>query len=214
MKNSHKNISVKEAVKTLSKKQIIALAAYALITVVLVSIPFPASDLYIRFYLDEIRDSKYDLYYSTDSADGFSPERLIRAETDYSDMHITFRLDSSLAGHITGLRLDFPSMDQVVCINNVTVSSAGIVKRQYDPCYFFLEDNLASSNDIDSITLVTSRDLAYVAAKPDDPYLILSSGLCRQITDCYSRFRLTRLLICLFPAACCLMVKLRIFKAS
>lgn len=198
----------------ISLKQIIALSALALITVIFVLIPFPASDLYIRFYFDSINDSNYMLYYSTDTDEGFSQERLILAEIDYSDMHVTFHLNSSLAGHITGLRLDFPNTEQLVCIKNITVSSAGIVKRQYDPCYFFLEDNLAASNDIDSITLVTIRDHAYVATLPDDPYLVLSSGLCQQIAGCYSHFRLTRLLICLFPAACYLMVKLKLFKAS
>lgn len=195
-------------------KEAITFAVFALITAIFVSIPFPASALYIRFYFDDIRDAKYALYYSTDSAEGFSSERLIPAEIDYSDMHITFRLDSSLAGHVTGLRLDFPNMEQVVCIKNVTVSSAGVVKRQYDPCYFFQEGNIALSNDIEDIIPVTSRDFTYVAAKPDDPYLIFSSGLCQQITDCYSHFRLTRLLVCLFPAACYLIARLKIFKAS
>ena len=213
MKTTITKTAIIEAIKKISTKQIIAFCVFALITAIFVLMPFPASDLYLRLYFKEIQGSKYELYYSTDSAEGFSAERLIPAAIDSDDNHITFRLDSSLAGHITGLRLDFPSLEQVICVENVTVSSAGIVKRQYDPCYFFREDNIASSNDIASINPVISRDFTYIAATPDDPYLILSSGLCQQITGCYSHFRLTRLLVCLFPAACYLIAKLKIFKA-
>ncbi len=201
------------AIKKIPIKQAIAFFVFALITAAFVLMPFPASDLYIRLYFRDIQDSKCSLYYSTDSAEGFSAQRLVPAEIDYADKHVTFRLDSSLAGHITGLRLDFPSLEQVICVENVTVSSAGVIKRQFDPCRFFLEDHIASSNDVSSVSLVTSRDIAYVATIPDDPYIVFSSGLCQQITDCYSRFRLTRLLVCLFPAACYLIAKLKIFKA-
>lgn len=198
----------------LSPKQLIALCAFVLVTAAFVLMPFPASNLYLRFYFRDIQDSRCELYYSTDSADGFSGERLIPAEISPEDQHVTFRLDSSLAGHITGLRLDFPSLEQLICVDNVTVSSAGVVKKQYDPCYFFHKDQIASSNDVSAVDLVVSRDIAYVATTPDDPYLVFSPNLCRQITDCYSRFRLTRLFICLFPAACYLAARSRLFKAS
>lgn len=203
---------MKTAIKNITLKQIAAFSAFILITAVFVLMPFPASDLYFRIYFDEVKGNTCTLYYSTDSAEGFSSDRQVSSDIDYSDMHVAFRLDASLAGHITGLRLDFPNTEQVINIKNVTVSSAGIVKRQYDPCNFFQDENIAQSNDIDSVTLVPSRDHAYVATLAEDPFLVFSSGLCRQITDCYSRFRLTRLLVCLFPAACYLVAKSKIFR--
>lgn len=205
---------MKTILRNISRKQIIAFSAFALITAVFVLLPIPASSLYVRIYFGEISGSACTLYYSTDSAEGFSAEGQVSSEIDYADMKATFRLDGSLAGHITGLRLDFPDAEQLINIKSITVSSAGIVKRQFDPCYFFLDENIAQSNGISSINLVPSRDHAYVATLADDPFLVLSPGLCREITGCFSRFRLTRLLICLFPAACYLVAKAGIFKET
>lgn len=195
------------------KKKIIYVLT-VLIMLAFVLVPFPASKLYIRIYFDDIGGDFCVLYYSTDIAGGFSGERAIISEIDYENKKVEFCIDSSLAGHITGIRMDFPDAEQLISIKNITVSSAGVIKQAYNPCRFFADENIAFSNSLESITLVKPAARVYIAALSDDPYLVLSDSLCQQIAGCYSHFRLTRLLICLFPIGCWMIARKDLFTAA
>lgn len=195
------------------KKKILYLSS-VLLMLAFVLIPAPASKLYIRIYFDDITGNHCALYYSVDSADGFSGERKLTSVIDYENKRVEFCIDSSLAGHITGLRLDFPDTEQLLSVRNITVSSAGVIKRAYNPCDFFEEENIAFSNSIDSVTLVKPTGRTYIGTLSDDPYLVLANDLCLQIVSCYSNFRLTRALICLFFIVCFAMARAKAFTAA
>ena len=96
-------------------------------------------------------------------------------------------------------------------VSNITVSSAGIVQKQFIPSNFFAGDNVIHKNDISDISLATAQNRAYVATSGEDPYVVLSENLTHQITDGYSTYRLTRLAICLFLGGCYLMYRKKLF---
>mgnify|MGYP006916068486 CR=1 FL=1 len=168
-------------------------------------IPFHSSDIYLRFYLDDpeaIQPYDFYLYYATESSD-FNPDQMIKASYDETRGIITFRLDSSLEGHITGLRMDFPSERQLVIIKDITVSSAGIVKKEYNPCFFFADGNIVFRNGIYAVDLITAKSSTVIGTTPDDPFLVFSDDLNRRIISRFSHYYLTKFLICLFVAGCC-----------
>lgn len=168
-----------------------------LIALLFIMMPLPAADLYIRLYPEEIEDDDFSLYYSTDTSD-FSQEQCIDGEVDWERSMVTFRLDHTLERHITGLRLDVPYSENLLEISNITVSSAGIIQKQFNPSTFFAEENILFKNDMGTISLVTSRNHAYLSTSGEDPFLILAPGLVAEILGAYSHLRLTRLGICLF----------------
>lgn len=178
-----------------------------------IAVPLPSADLYLRVYFSEIAGQFCALYYSTESSNFFSQEQCVISDIDPERNMVTFRLDGSLKDQITGFRLDFPSDEDLICVSNITVSSAGIVQKQFNPIHFFADENFSYSNDIAAISLVDPRDTAYILTESSDPYLIFSANLVKQITDGYSCYRLTRLGICLFAAACFFMTKKNLFKS-
>lgn len=194
------------------KKKIVSACIIFLLMAVFVLIPAPASNLYIRIYFDEIQGDGCALYYMVDGADTFSQEQCISAAIDDEKKMVEFVLDPSLEGRVTGMRLDFPDMPQFLCVKTITVSNAGVIKREYNPCDFFAPENILYSNDIDAISLVTARARTYINAAFDDPFLILSGGLCQQLMDCYSHFRLTKLAVCVFILASAFLAKRKIFR--
>ena len=172
--------------------------------VLFVMFPMHASSLTIRITLDPnfpIETNTFFLYYAVDGS-GFSEEQVIPATYSEEKGILSFSLDSSLAGHLTGFRLDFPNQEQVVGLRDVTVSSAGIVKQRYNPSSFLAPENLKAQDGLYAVDRVESRARAYVGTTPGDPYLVLSDALSLQIARSFSHYRLTRLLLCLFLCAC------------
>lgn len=175
-----------------------------------VLIPLPASDLFIRIYFDEVAGKSCVLYYATEEQDFLSEERCLISDIDYGQNCVEFRLDGSLDGHITDIRLDWPAQEQLLCVKTITVSSGGVIQKEYNPCTFFAEENIQLSNET-SVTLVHPRGRAYLSTGADDPYQILSRALTAQIQGHYSHFRGSRLLICLFVAGSYFFAKKKIF---
>lgn len=193
-----------------SKKRLIIGVLILLAAVLFVFWPRKASALYLRVTFEEFTGDACSLYYTTDSDGNFSQEKCISSEVDPDTMQATFRLDGSLAGHLTGLRLDFPHTEQLLGIKDVTVSSAGVIQKEFNPCHFFAPENIGLSHNAD-VTLVVPRNRVYISAGADDPFLILSDGLTAQITDCYSHQTGFRLLVCLFVAGCVCFAHRKIF---
>ena len=185
-----------------SKKHLAGGLILLLIAVIFVCFPHPASDLHLRITFEEFEGDGCSLYYTTDTDGNFSQEKCISSTFDPDTMQVSFLLDASLEGHLTGLRLDFPHSEQLIGIKTVTVSSAGVIQKEYNPCHFFTPENIALNHNAD-VTLVLPRNRVYVSTGADDPYLILSDALVAQINACYSHQVLSRLCVCLF-AACCL----------
>ena len=163
-------------------------------------IPPPPADMIIRLQLTEMVGNDYSLYYSnTDSI--FSPSKCIVGEVDYERNQVIFRLDSSLEG-LTALRLDFPHTDTLISLEKITLSSAGIIQKQFNPSIFFKSENILEMNDLETISLATAQDKAYIATNDWDPYVVLSNQIVQQINSGFSHWQLSRLGICIFIAAC------------
>ncbi len=187
-----------------------AVLAAAVLAVVYIFFPRPASDLVIEITFWEISSDSLRLYYTTDTQPAYSDDKSIAGDIDYETMQVSFRLDGSLENHLTGLRLDFPVEGQLLCIKSVTVSSAGVIQKDFNPSVFFADDNIVATNDLE-ISVVDSNNRAYVNTGSQDPYLVLSDSLVVQITDCYSHQMVSRLLVCVFIAACCVIARRGIF---
>ena len=196
-----------------SKKQIACSVIVMLIALIYIFFPHPASDLYLRITFEELEGDTCYLYYATDTDSSFSEDKCIASKVDPDTMQASFRLDGSLVGHLTGLRLDFPHIEQLVGIKTVTVSSAGVIKKEFNPCYLFTPENIQLNHNAD-ITLVLPRNRAYISAGADDPFLILSDALTAQIDGYYSHQTLSRLLLCVFIAGCFFCARRRIFAPS
>lgn len=196
------------------KKRMIPCLLIFILAAAFVLLPKPASVLSLRFTFNEITGDSCSLYYTTDTSPAFSSEQQYLSEIDHEKNQVTFRLDPALEGHITGLRLDFPGEEQLCSISNVTASSAGVIKHRYDPCDFFAEENIVDTHGMSTPSLVAARSVAYFSITPDDPYVVLSEALSRQVTAWYSHYRLTRLAICAFLLACFLIGKKKIFKTE
>lgn len=199
------------------KKKLIYIIPLILI-IVFVLIPNRRTDLYIRIYFDEndspVQGDYCTLYYSTHAQNEFSPEQSLLCSINHDNSQVEFCLSALLENEITGLRLDFPHMEQLLCIKSITVSNAGVVKRQFNPCDFFSPDNIRYTNDISATSLVGVKERAYFATLPDNPYVVLSDKLCAQITSCYSHFILTKLTVCLFLLGCFYFAKKKVFTEN
>lgn len=183
---------------------------YIIIAVAFVAIPFPVADVIIRIDFDNIAGSSCSLYYSTDTSLSYSEEQCIQSSFDSETNQMTFRLDGSLAKQIQFLRLDFENREDLICINDVSVSSAGIVQKEYHPSKFFSSDNITFTNNAD-ITAATAMDLAYVSTTENDPYIIFSNELSRDVMSHASSYRLTRALICVFIGVAIILMKKKVF---
>ena len=182
-----------------------------LFALVFILLPLPASDLIIRIYFTEISGDSCSLYYTTDTDGAFSENQVITSAINYNDMSVEFRLDGSLENHITNLRLDFPQEEQLIGIKNITASSAGIIRKSYNPCEFFAEENIAFSNE-SSVTLVHPRNQVYILTGSTDPFIGLSASLINRLQHHFSHRMLSRFLICVFIGTCYVLSGKRLFS--
>lgn len=192
-------------------KRIAAAAFGVIIAALFIFWPLSPAPLHIRFYFEEIAGDQCSLYYTTDTADGYSEDRHIVSPIE-GGKQAEFCLDASLAGHIKSLRIDWPDMEQILCVKSVTVSSAGVVQKEFDPCDFF--SDIAYENDIASRNMVRVRDRAYIGTDAEDPYMVFGEKTVDQIQKYYSRYRLTRLAVCIFFLGCCYFGRRKLFAVS
>lgn len=192
-------------------KNKLILAAVVLIAAIFVFMPLPASDLILRIYFDEIQGDFCALYYSTNPGKNFSIEEYLPCNIDYDKKMVEYRLDGSVEDRLTALRLDWPNLaEQLICVKSITVSSGGVIQKEFNPCRFFAEENIASAHET-SVTLVHPRDRAYLSCGADDPYQVLSDELTAEIRDCFSHRRLSRLFLCLFLGASWFLARKKLF---
>ena len=195
---------------------------FILAAICFIIFPFSKANLYLRIYFtnpdvtsdDSISEGSYALYYASNIPNAFSPEQLIQSEVDVESQCVTFKLDKNLADNLSGLRIDFPTSDNLLCISNITVSSAGIVQKQFNPCVFFADENILLTNDIGAISLASATNRAYIQTGNVDPYVILSEQMVSEIAQSFSSYRLTRLGICLFIFATYFIAKKNIFSKN
>lgn len=185
-----------------------------LIAIVFVLLPLPASDLIIRIYFDEIQGDFCALYYATNPDKVFTLDEYLPCDINYDKKMVEYRLDGSAEDSLTALRLDWPNLqEQLICVKSITVSSGGLIQKEFNPCRFFAEENIASSHET-TVVLVHPRDRAYLSCGSDDPYQVLSDELTAEIRNCFSHQRLSRLFLCLFLGCSWFLAKKKFFLAS
>ena len=183
--------------------------------IIFILVPYRTSDLEICLWFGELEEKEQQqikIYYAVDSQNNFSEEHSIVSDLDPETNTVLFHIDSSLEGRIVNFRVDFPEIDQLVPICEVAVYSAGVIKKKFNPCDFFAEENIRFSHGIDAYSLVRIRETAYFHTTEDDPFLVMSDAISSQITGAFSHYRMTRFWVCVFFCACFWLGKKRIFK--
>jgi hypothetical protein len=125
---------------------------------------------------------------------------------------VEFRLDGSLKGQITGIRIDFPPVEQRLIVDDVAVLSAGVVKRHYNPVDFFSQEMIKASNDVSAVEGLSFQSRTYIVTSGPDPYLIPIDELTAQIADCFGNYGLTRCILVIFLLCCVMFAKFPVFK--
>ncbi len=205
--------------KKIFSNKVMRIALAILATVVFLLLPIPRSNLYlcVEFSAESQNIKSCRLYYTTASSPETSSLACLTEGNNVSGTptQARFRLEPSLLSEqITSLRLDLPNQEQIVCVKSVTVSSSGVIKKEFNPCYFFSDANIMFSNSITGRSLLPFRRIAYIATDPSDPYLVFSDTLVSEIQDCSDNYVLTRLCICLFLAVLFLSYRKKIFTAA
>jgi len=163
-----------------------------------VLIPLPKRDVTIRFTTIEEYGKDFKLYYSTASSQGFSEENCLVPEKEDEEGQLTFIIPGEVISQLEALRMDFPQVASgTYCFSDVSISSAGIVRKRIHPCAFFSEENLSQQNDITTINYCTAITQAQILTDGTDPFVFFDGQLTLKIMKCASRLRLTRLGIAL-----------------
>lgn len=185
------------------------------ITMILfVLMPVSASGLCFRLYLKEVTEPSCYLYYTTAEHPDYSEEQRVNGIYDEEKREVTFRLDGELAGKLTNLRLDFANCEQLIGIDGVSVSSAGVVKKQYQPAAFFENARLVLQNDIREIDLIPAGNMAYLLTGTEDPFLVFSDRVVKEFNGYFSHYRVSRALVCVFLVGVWLFFRFRPMRES
>lgn len=180
-----------------------------ILIVLILIFPQPVANLYLRLDFKEIAGDKVQLYYATQSS-GFSEEQSIVSAVDLEKKQVSFCLDGNLHNQLTGLRLDFPT-NEIIYIKNITLSSAGVIQKQYDPVHFFKEGNIADSNDVEIVLIEPTRNTA-VATGAEDPFVVLAPQAVADIDAGYSSYWMTKIMLSILVVAGYFLYHKRIFK--
>ena len=174
-------------------------------------IPLPADDLYVRFHIREGATDGYRIYYATQSNPNFTDEQHIDSEYDERTGQITFVFDASLEGSITGIRFDYPPVEDMIAIDSVSVSSGGIIKNRISVTKLFDPDDYIMVNGA-TIDTVASREIVYASTTPDDPFVVFGSEGVRLLSTGFSHKWGTKLCIALLIAIASVFYNKEIFS--
>ena len=184
----------------MKKKIVFGLAL--VLAVLFVAIPLPGAGITLRLTFDEFEEGDMVLYYSTVEVPVMTPEQSIQGEYDPYRKIMSFRIPAEVAGSVQGIRIDFPEQNgQLVSIEDVTVSSAGVVKKRYIPGDFFQPGYLVAVNDIPAMSNMSAKAREYLQLGESDPYVELLAGFVAEIVSCRSTYRLTRVVMVLLAFA-------------
>ena len=169
------------------------------VMLVIMLIPMPADALYLRFSVREGSTDDYRLYYTTVQMPVFDGANFIDSYTDERNGMVTFRIDPSMEGTITGLRLDFPPEESETVIDGISVNSGGIVKRSFSVPEIFNDAGYLMVNGM-NLSTVASRETLHAVTTPDDPFVIFGPEIVKKLTTGFSHKFSTKLLIVLLIA--------------
>ncbi len=171
-------------------KTIILIAVIAVILLV----PLPADDEFLRFHIREGACEGYGLYYATREKPVPGDDTFIRGEYDEKTGDVVFDIDGSLEGDITVLRLDFPADSELVLIDSVSVRSAGITRKRWSVTDLFEDGDLALINDA-GVHIIASKETSYISSKGVDPFVVFNEETTKELTGCFSHKIITKICI-------------------
>ena len=166
---------------------------------IIILIPLPADDLYLRFRVREGSTEGYRIYYTTQSNPDYSDEQYVDSVYDELSGQITFVLDASLEGSITGIRMDYPPSEGMVVIDGVSINSGGLVKKRISVPSLFNEGDYLMIHGA-TIDTVSDRETVYVSTTPDDPFVVFGNEGVKLLSTGFSHKFLTKLCIALLIA--------------
>lgn len=184
-----------------------------LLLVAAVLLPPRSADIHLILSFDKIESGECTLYYETADCPGYSQERCITTPIT-EDQTVDFFIDAALVRQITGLRIDMQNTEQLICLKNISVRSAGMIQKNFNPCFFMASENIAARNAISEISLVTTQKRAFLRCSADDPYWILSSELVQDIQAGQSHYLKTRFGLLLFLFFCWLFRQKKVFSET
>ncbi len=197
-------------------KKHIAVAIPLLIVILFCFLPTRTSDVILRLHFwevhEEMQKEGFCLFYTTTDSPDFTAENCIEGYVDEKQHRVEFRLDGSLKGQITGIRIDFPAKAQRLIVEDVVVLSGGVVKRHYNPVDFFADEMIKASNDVSAIDRLPFQSRAYIVTEETDPYLIPIDELTAQIARCFGNYLPTRFFLVLLLLGGVLLAKFPVFK--
>ena len=117
------------------QNRIVVACIFCMLALIFIIFPVGASNLHLKITFgteskDKTVPDDFYLYYSIDGSD-FSEENMVKGSLDEKKNEITFTLDSSYENKITLLRVDFPSQNDILKVESVSVSSGGLNKKIY-----------------------------------------------------------------------------------
>ena len=180
-------------------KGTIKIIIIAVVMLVIMLIPLPADDLYLRFHVSEGEQEDYRLYYSTADNPSFDGEHYIDSSYDEKSGLVTFKIDAALEGAITGLRFDFPPAEGVTVIDGISSNSGGIVKNRFPVAEIFNDGNYLMVNGA-LLSTVAAREYVYASTTPDDPFVVFTPEVSSKMTSGFSHKFSTKLVIVLLIA--------------
>ena len=165
----------------------------------IILIPLPADDLYLRFHIREGSTDGYRIYYATVNDPNYSDAQYVDSTYDERTGNITFVLDSTLEGSITGIRLDLPPADSMTVIDGVSVNSGGIVKKRISVPELFNSDDYLMVNGM-SIDTIAARETVCANTTPDDPFVVFGPVGVNILSTGFSHKMSTKLCIAILIA--------------
>ena len=166
----------------------------ALIFIVILIIPLPADDELLRIHIKEGPSEGYGLFYATSEIPEPCNDTFIEGESGHEDGEITFDLDASLEGDVSLVRIDFPLSDELIAIDGIYASGAGIVRKRWSVSKLFDEENLAFVHDM-TVQPIPSKEIAYIAVTGEDPFVVFNEDVSRNLTGHFSHKLLTRICV-------------------
>lgn len=188
---------------------------YGLVLVLMllfIVLPLPASGLCIRLHFSEITNPAGFLYYTTRENPNISEDQKITGVYNEDRKEVSFWIDGIHAGELSALRLDFANDSQLIGIDGVSFSSAGVIKKQYNPVKMFGDRGVVQKNDIEALDLLTASKQVYILTAENDPYLLFSPDVLNAVNGSFSRYRLSRFLICLFLGIMYILYQCKLFS--
>ncbi len=180
-------------------KKYILVAVSMIIVAAFILMPIKGSDVILRFDTDTLPAGNFELYYMTDASADFDTESVIEGTYDEIHKQISFRIPAITAVGLKGLRLDMPYFEEYTELGAMTISSAGVIKKEIAPYKVFVEDKVIRNDLV--FSNIEIKNQTYFTTTGNDAYVVFLPETVAVISKCQSSYRVTRALLVLFVYA-------------